>query len=97
MYRLYEGRDVGRCIITDRGYRRLIASGVDALCVIPNDIDALESVLKKAQDAGIVVVTHEASTQKNTEYDLEAFDNAQFGATIMDSLASRWKRRVSIA
>ena len=71
----------------------LIASGVDALCVIPNDIDALESVLKKAQDAGIVVVTHEASTQKNTEYDLEAFDNAQFGATIMDSLASQMEEK----
>lgn len=67
----------------------IIASGVDAICVVPNDIDALESVLKKAQDAGIVVVTHEASTQQNTEYDLEAFDNAEFGATIMDSLASQ--------
>lgn len=66
----------------------LIASDVDALCVIPNDISALESVLQKARDAGIVVICHEASTQGAAQYDIEAFDNSQFGATIMDSLAS---------
>lgn len=65
----------------------LIASGVDALCVIPNDIAALEPVLKEAQDAGIVVICHEASTQENCLYDIEAFDNAGYGGAIMDSLA----------
>jgi len=66
----------------------LIATGVDALCVIPNDIDALEPVLQKARDAGITVICHEASTQEAAQYDIEAFDNNKFGATIMDSLAS---------
>lgn len=51
----------------------LISSGVDAMCVIPNDINALETVLQQARDAGIVVVCHEASTQQNCDYDLEAF------------------------
>lgn len=66
----------------------LIASGVDALCVVPNDIDALEPVLQKARDAGITVICHEASTQEAAQFDIEAFDNNKFGATIMDSLAA---------
>jgi simple sugar transport system substrate-binding protein len=66
----------------------LIAQGVDALCVVPVDPAALEPVLAEALDLGIVVVTHEASFQENTMYDIEAFNNADYGAFIMDNLAS---------
>ncbi len=66
----------------------LIAQGVDAICVIPMDPTQLDPVLKKAMDAGIVVVTHEASNQKNMDYDIEAFDNVAFGAGLMDRLAA---------
>jgi simple sugar transport system substrate-binding protein len=66
----------------------LIAQGVDALCVVPMDPTQLDPVLKKAMDAGIVVVTHEASNQGNMDYDIEAFDNAAFGAGLMDRLAA---------
>lgn len=66
----------------------LIAQGVDALAVVPVDPAALEPVLKEAMDKGIVVVTHEGSTQQNTQYDIEAFDNAGYGAYIMDNLAA---------
>lgn len=65
----------------------LIAQGVDAIGVVPVDPGALETVLKQAMDAGIVVVTHEGATQENTKYDIEAFNNAQYGAFIMDNLA----------
>lgn len=65
----------------------LIAQGVDALAVVPVDPGALETVLKEAMDAGIVVVTHEGATQENTMYDIEAFNNADYGAFIMDNLA----------
>jgi simple sugar transport system substrate-binding protein len=65
----------------------LIAQGVDAIAVVPVDPAALEPVLGEALSKGIVVVTHEASFQQNTMYDLEAFDNAQYGAFIMDNLA----------
>ena len=65
----------------------LIAQGVDALCVIPMDPTQLDPVLKKAMDAGIVVVTHEASNQVNMDWDIEAFDNTAFGAGLMDELA----------
>ncbi len=65
----------------------LIAQKVDAICVVPVDPGALEPVLKKAMDKGIVVVTHEGASQENTMYDLEAFNNAGYGAFIMDNLA----------
>jgi len=66
----------------------LIAQGVDALCVVPIDPAAVDVVLKKALDKGIVVVTHEASSQVSTMFDIEAFDNAAYGAFIMDNLAA---------
>lgn len=65
----------------------LIAKKVDALCVVPMDPAQLDPVLKKAMDAGIKVVTHEASNQKNMDFDIEAFDNKAFGAGLMDRLA----------
>jgi simple sugar transport system substrate-binding protein len=66
----------------------LIASGVDALCVVPMDPTQLDPVLQKAMDAGITVVTHEASSQVNMDYDIEAFDNMAYGAGLMDRLAA---------
>lgn len=65
----------------------LIAQGVDALAVVPIDPGAIESSLQSALEQGIVVVTHEASNQKNTLYDVEAFTADDFGTQIMDSLA----------
>jgi simple sugar transport system substrate-binding protein len=65
----------------------LIAQGVDALCVVPMSPEQLDPVLKKAMDAGITVVTHEASNQQNMNYDIEAFDNVGYGAHLMDHLA----------
>src|SRR5690606_9037409 len=65
----------------------LIAQGVDAIGVVPVDPGALETVLKQAMDAGIVVVTHEGASQENTMYDIEAFNNSAYGGFIMDNLA----------
>ncbi len=66
----------------------LIAKKVDGLCVVPMDPTQLDPVLKKAMDAGITVVTHEASNQKNMNFDVEAFDNTAYGAGLMDRLAA---------
>ncbi len=65
----------------------LIAQDLDALCVVPVDPAALEPVLAEAQDKGIVVICHEGSLVENCRYDLEAFNNADYGAFIMDNLA----------
>lgn len=65
----------------------LIAQGVDAITVVPNSPEGLEPVLKKAMEKGIVVIAHEATNQQNVNYDIEAFDNAGYGAHLMDHLA----------
>ncbi|MBN1350092.1 autoinducer 2 ABC transporter substrate-binding protein [candidate division KSB1 bacterium] len=65
----------------------LIAQGVDAICVVPFSVEALEPVLKKARSQGIIVVCHEASNQINADAIIEAFDNLAYGAHLMDHLA----------
>jgi simple sugar transport system substrate-binding protein len=65
----------------------LIATRPDAITVVPNSPQSLEGVLQQARNAGIKVVTHEASNQKNTDVDIEAFNNPAYGAHIMDQLA----------
>lgn len=64
-----------------------IAQGIDALVVVPIEVATMEPVLGQALDAGIVVVTHEASNVQNAVWDVEAFDNAAYGRHLMDNLA----------
>ncbi|MEQ8659097.1 MAG: autoinducer 2 ABC transporter substrate-binding protein [Hyphomicrobiales bacterium] len=65
----------------------MIAQGVDALAVVPMSPEALEPVLARAMEAGIAVITHEAASQQNMHYDIEAFVNEDFGANLMEQLA----------
>jgi simple sugar transport system substrate-binding protein len=65
----------------------LIAQQVDAICVVPFSVEAVEPVLKKAREQGIVVVCHEASSQQNADLIIEAFRNADYGRHMMDHLA----------
>ena len=64
----------------------LISQGYDAICVVPFDVEALDPVLAKAKEAGIVVICHEASTVKNMDYDVEAFDTLEYGAHLMEKI-----------
>lgn len=65
----------------------LISQGVDAICIVPNDPQAILPTVKKAQDAGIVVVTHEApGIAAEVNLDIEAFINAEFGALLGEAL-----------
>ncbi len=66
----------------------LIAQGVDAIAIVPFSVEAVEPVLKKARDRGIVVISHEASNIQNVDYDIEAFDNKAYGANLMKELGS---------
>ncbi|NCD33657.1 MAG: autoinducer 2 ABC transporter substrate-binding protein [Spartobacteria bacterium] len=65
----------------------LIAKGVDAICVIPNDANAMEPVLQKAKEKGIVVLTHESPDQQNADWDVEVIDNIAFGEKNFETLA----------
>jgi simple sugar transport system substrate-binding protein len=58
-----------------------------AISVVPNDPQSLQAVLKRAHDAGIVIVSQEAAGMKNTDADIEAFQGADYGAHQMDLLA----------
>lgn len=66
----------------------LIAQGVDAICVVPNDPEALIPTIEKAREAGIVVVTHEApGIADKVDMDVEAFVNEEFGKLFGENLA----------
>lgn len=66
----------------------LIAQGVDAICVVPNDTKSMAPVLQKARDAGIVVIGHEApDILESVDYDLEAFPNEEQGIRFGENLA----------
>jgi simple sugar transport system substrate-binding protein len=66
----------------------LLAKKVDAIAVVPNDPSSLETAFKKAMDRGVIVITHEAESQKNAHADIEAFDNASYGAQLNENLAA---------
>jgi simple sugar transport system substrate-binding protein len=65
----------------------LIAKGVDAICVVPNDATALEPVFQKAKEKGIIVLTHESPDQKGADWDIETIDNKKFGEMHFEKLA----------
>ncbi|MGI6778882.1 MAG: substrate-binding domain-containing protein [Acetivibrionales bacterium] len=66
----------------------LIAQGVDAICIVPNDPQALIPTIEKAREAGIVVVTHEApGIADSVDLDVEAFVNEEFGKLFGENLA----------
>ena len=67
----------------------LIAQGVDAIAIVPFSVEAVEPVLARARDRGIVVISHEASNIQNVDFDIEAFDNLAYGAQLMDELAAQ--------
>ncbi len=64
----------------------LIGQGVDAICIVPFSVEAVEPVLQKARDRGIVVIAHEASNLNNADFIIEAFDNKAYGAKLMSVL-----------
>ena len=68
----------------------LIAQQVDAITIVPNDPQAMIPVIRKAREAGIVVVTHEApDIAEHVDLDLEAFRNEDFGVLMGKSLAEK--------
>jgi len=70
-----------------RAVEDLIAKKVDVIGVVPNDGHALEPVLKRAKDAGIIVITQESPGQKNSDWDIELIQNTGFGEAHMEAFA----------
>ncbi|MFS2220894.1 substrate-binding domain-containing protein [Pantoea sp. B65] len=70
-----------------RAIEDLIAQKVDIIGVVPNDPKVLEPVLKRAQEAGIRVITHESPGQKYSDWDFELVDSTSYGIANMKKLA----------
>ena len=66
----------------------MLAQNVDALLVVPYQVPPMEPVMQKAMERGVVVVTHEASDVQNAIFDIEAFNNADYGRHLMDNMAA---------
>jgi simple sugar transport system substrate-binding protein len=81
------GPSVGDAAAHNRNVQDLVAQGVDAIAVCPFAPEQIDVELKKARDAGIIVIANEGATCENIDYDIEAFDNAAFGAKAADALA----------
>ncbi|CPR18458.1 substrate-binding domain-containing protein [Brenneria goodwinii] len=71
-----------------RAIEDLIAKKVDVIGVVPNDAKVLEPVLKRAQQAGIKVITHESPAQTNADWDFELLDTQNMGANHMKDMAA---------
>jgi simple sugar transport system substrate-binding protein len=69
----------------------LIAQDVDAIINVPYGVPENEPAQKKAIDAGIIVIGHEAANAKEgtLTYDVEAFDNCSYGEEMLKEMATR--------
>ena len=55
----------------------LIAKKVDVIGLVPLDVKVCEPVLKRAQAAGIKVITHEGPEQEGRDWNVELIDSVQ--------------------
>ena len=65
----------------------LIAKKVTVIGLVPLDVKVCEPVLKRAQAAGIKVITHEGPEQEGRDWNVELIDSKQFGEVQMQRLA----------
>ena len=72
-----------------RAVEDLIAQGVDAIGVVPNDAEVLEPVLARARAQGIKVITHESPNQKNIDWNFEMVSAVGFGEAHAELLAQK--------
>lgn len=68
----------------------LINQGVDAICVAPNDPNAVVPVLKKAKDAGILVLDWDTPVDVNVvDASIHQIDDQELGEHLFDSLVEQ--------
>src|SRR6185437_1823149 len=65
----------------------LIAKKVAVIGLVPLDVKVCEPVLKRAQAAGIKVITHEGPEQEGRDWNVELIDSVRFGEVQMERLA----------
>src|SRR4029450_3669488 len=65
----------------------LTAKKVNVIGLVPLDVKVCEPVLKRAQAAGIKVITHEGPEQEGRDWNVELIDSVRFGEVQMERLA----------
>lgn len=70
-----------------RAIEDLIAQKVDVIGVVPNDLQVLEPVLKRAREQGIKVIIHEGPDQINKDWDFELVSVEYYGTEHMKAFA----------
>jgi len=65
----------------------LIAKKVNVIGLVPLDVKVCEPVLKRAQAAGIKVITHEGPEQEGRDWNVELIDSVRFGEVQMQRMA----------
>jgi len=66
-----------------------IAKKVNVLGLIPLDVKVLAPVVKRARDAGIIVITQEGPDMEGRTWDVEMVDSTAFGQAMAKSLAQQ--------
>ena len=61
-----------------------INQGNNAILVVPNDANSIVPAFTRAQNQGIVTITHESPQQQNADFDVEMIDNVAFGEKAME-------------
>ncbi|MEG0580297.1 MAG: autoinducer 2 ABC transporter substrate-binding protein, partial [Niameybacter sp.] len=65
----------------------MISRGVDAICVAPNDPAAMSGVLKKAREAGILILDWDTPADINlVDYSIHQIDDDEYAKAIWDQL-----------
>jgi simple sugar transport system substrate-binding protein len=65
----------------------LIERKVGAIGIVPQDTDLLDPVIRRARDAGIVVITHESPSPSEADWDIETIDNTAYAQRVFTRLA----------
>jgi simple sugar transport system substrate-binding protein len=65
----------------------LIAKKVNVIGLVPLDNKVTAPVLKRAQEAGIKVITHEGPEQEGRDWNVDLIDSVRFGEVQMQRLA----------
>lgn len=78
--------------LEEQTLKEVIARKVDAICIVVYFPQAIEMTLSSARQHGTKIISHEAPTMRNNDYDIEAFGNADYGVRLMDYLARYMER-----
>src|SRR6202008_3278228 len=65
----------------------LIAKKVNVISFVSLSVKVFETVLKRAQAAGIKIMTHEGPKQEGRDWNVELIDSVRFGEVQMERLA----------